>query len=218
VTFATTLTLLRLVLIIPITVLTLDHKSSVAALLLFIIAAATDYFDGFVARRFGQVTDVGARLDASVDKVFVYALLGALAIRGSFLVVIVVAALSRDLFVEFCRQRAAAKSNLIPANCWGKAKFLLQCLSIGIALVAQDLPNASSWYVVANGVLAIAIAASIPGAIVVWNASRREVARPKFALEANRFRYGGRAAPTLPTQTALTRVWLAGTEDAPDEA
>jgi len=186
VTFATTLTLLRLVLIIPITVLALDHRSSVATFVLFIIAAATDYFDGFVARRFGQVTDVGARLDASVDKVFVYALLVALVFRGSFPIVLVVAALSRDLFVEFFRQSAAAKSHIIPANCWGKAKFLLQCLSIGIALIAQSLPNASSWYVVASVVLAIAIAASIPGAIVVWRASRGEAARSKFALEANR--------------------------------
>lgn len=173
-TIATTLTLLRLVLIIPIVALTLHHGNGVAALVLFTIAAATDYFDGFVARRFNQVTALGARLDASVDKFFVYALLAALLSRGSYLVVLVAAAFSRDLVVEFFRQRAAAKNRVIPANRWGKAKFSLQCLSIGIGLIARSLPYTGTWYVIANVVLAVAVIASIPGAIIVWTAGREE--------------------------------------------
>lgn len=213
-TFATRLTLLRLVLVIPITVLALDQSRSFAALILFMIAAATDYFDGFVARRFGQVTTLGARLDASVDKVFVYVLLGALLLRGSYLVILVALAFGRDLFVEFFRQRAAAKSHTIPANCWGKAKFLLQCLSIGIALIAKDLPNALSWYVVANVVLAIAVAASIPGALIVWNAARGKAVRPAFTLEGVTPRV--RSGRSFPEQAPLRQAWLRATQDAPD--
>jgi len=168
VTVATTLTLLRLLLIIPIATLVLHHGNGVAALVLFIIAAATDYFDGFVARRFNQVTALGARLDASVDKFFIYALLAALLSVGLYLVVLVAAAFSRDLVVEFFRQRAAAKDRVIPANRWGKTKFSLQCLSIGVALIAHSLPNPATWYVIANVVLAAAVIASIPGAVIVW--------------------------------------------------
>jgi CDP-diacylglycerol--glycerol-3-phosphate 3-phosphatidyltransferase len=185
VTFATMLTLLRLILIIPIAILVLDQAGGVAALLLFIVAAVTDYFDGFVARRFDQVTSLGARLDASVDKVFVYVLFGALLLRGSYLGILVAAAFSRDLAVEILRQRAASKGCVIPANRWGKTKFLLQCLSIGIALITHSFPNALIWYVMANGLLAIAVVASIPGVIVVWNAGQGDATTPELQDEAS---------------------------------
>jgi CDP-diacylglycerol--glycerol-3-phosphate 3-phosphatidyltransferase len=166
------LTLLRLVLIAPVSVLTLA-RNDVAALALFIAAAMTDYFDGFVARRFNQVTPFGARLDASVDKIFVYVMFATLLFSGSYVAPLVVLALARDLVVEFLRQRAAARNRVIPANRWGKSKFGLQCLSIAIALIARSLPNAFVWNVAANVVLATAVVASIPGAILVWHATRR---------------------------------------------
>jgi CDP-diacylglycerol--glycerol-3-phosphate 3-phosphatidyltransferase len=174
-----------------------------SALVLFIIAAATDYFDGFVARRFDQVTQFGARFDAAVDKVFVYVLLAVLLFYGSYLGVLVGAAFSRDLAVEFLRQRAAAKSCVIPANRWGKAKFLLQCLSIGIALIAHNLPNALTWNVTANVVLAIALLVSIPGVIAVWNAGRGEAVTA--ALQGEGFAPGLRSAG-LPASSAFGRV------------
>jgi CDP-diacylglycerol--glycerol-3-phosphate 3-phosphatidyltransferase len=172
-TFATALTLLRLVLIVPVGVLVLGHGSGVAALIVFVAAAATDYFDGFVARRFGQVTSLGARLDASVDKVFIYAILGALLFRGTFVTVLVATAFVRDVLVELLRHRAAARSHVIPANRWGKSKFSLQCLSVAIALIAQSSSNAAQLSLVANIVLAMAVLASIPGVFVVWNSARR---------------------------------------------
>src|SRR6185436_4865448 len=149
-------------------------RNDLTALILFIAAAATDYFDGFVARRYGQVTSLGARLDASVDKLFIYSILGALLFRGTFMAALVVVAFGRDLLVELLRQRAAQKSSVIPANRWGKSKFLLQCLAVTIALIAQSLPNTQLWYFVTNRVLAMAIVASIPGAVIVWNCARGE--------------------------------------------
>jgi CDP-diacylglycerol--glycerol-3-phosphate 3-phosphatidyltransferase len=171
-TFATVITLLRLVLIVPVGVLALDQRHDVAALLLFGAAAATDYLDGAVARRFGQVTPLGARLDASVDKLLIYAILGALLFRGVFTAVIVAGALIRDVVVELLRQRAAIMHRVIPANRWGKSKFTLQCLSIAIALIAARLPNAATWSLVANVVLVSAIVVSIPGLIAVWIIAR----------------------------------------------
>jgi CDP-diacylglycerol--glycerol-3-phosphate 3-phosphatidyltransferase len=193
VTFATTLTLLRLVLVVPIAILTLDQSTWTSALVLFVIAAATDYFDGLVARRFGQVTPFGAWLDASVDKVFVYVLFGVLLWHGSYLGVLVGAAFSRDLAVEILRQRAAAKNYVIPANRWGKAKFVLQCLSIGIALIGPSLSRVLTCAVMANVVLAVAVVASIPGVVVVWHTGRREPTTADFRAEGvARLRLGDR--------------------------
>ena len=130
-----------------------------------------------------------------MDKVFVYMLLGVLLLRGSYLGILVGAAFSRDLAVEILRQRAAAKCFVIPANRWGKAKFLLQCLSIGIALIAPNLPNASSWTVMANVVLAVSVVASIPGVILVWNTGQKEanaatIVTDELRSEGTRLRLG----------------------------
>ena len=172
-TFATALTLARLVLVVPVGILALNQQN-IAALLLFVVAAATDFLDGWVARRFDQVTPLGARLDASVDKVFIYAMLGALLLRGALVATLVAAAFARDMLVEVLRQQAANRRRVIPANRWGKSKFLLQCLSVAIALIAQSLPNAASWYFVANAVLVVAVLASLPGVVIVWNSVRSE--------------------------------------------
>ncbi len=66
-TIANQLTLLRMVLI-PVFALLLVYGHLGAALIVFGVAAATDVFDGFVARRTGQKTELGAWLDPAADK------------------------------------------------------------------------------------------------------------------------------------------------------
>jgi len=157
---------------VPISILALRGGGGLAASLLFVIAASTDYFDGWVARRFNQVTAFGARLDAAVDKIFIYALFGVLLYRGSYFAALVGTAFARDAFVEFMRQRAAAGLGVIPANRWGKSKFALQCVSVTIALFATTASDFSPWFVLANVTLAAAVLTSIPGVFTVWLAAR----------------------------------------------
>jgi phosphatidylglycerophosphate synthase len=76
---ANAVTLARGVLIIPIFALLWAGKAP-AALGLYVLAAATDLVDGWLARRFGQSSAFGAQLDASVDNVFSLAILGFLAL------------------------------------------------------------------------------------------------------------------------------------------
>jgi len=174
VTFATLLTVSRLILVVPVAALVLRGNNNGFAFGLFCVAAVTDYFDGFVARRFDQVTALGARLDAFVDKVLVYVAVIVLYARGAYLLPVVVLALSRDVMVEFLRQKSAVARSVIPANRWGKLKFILQCASIAVAL-APGIGLGVASYFAANALLLLATVVSLPGFAAVLKAAQ---ARP----------------------------------------
>ena len=66
-TYASYVTLIRILLIIPIIYL-ISNSESYLALALFVIAASTDYLDGFIARSTKTETSLGALLDLLADK------------------------------------------------------------------------------------------------------------------------------------------------------
>lgn len=108
----------------------------------FIVASATDFLDGYLARKWQQVTTLGKFLDPIADKLLVDALLvyisfswsyseGSLAIPA-FCTVIMIA---RDLVVDGLRQVAAAKGKVLAANIFGKLKTVLQMVAIPLVLL-----------------------------------------------------------------------------------
>lgn len=116
---------------IPIFILTIfGEPIYTTALILFIIASLTDWLDGFVARRTGQVTDLGKFFDQISDKILIntvfIAMLGAGILPAWFVAVIV----SRDTYVSGLRMVAASKSVVVPADMSGKIKTVLQILLI----------------------------------------------------------------------------------------
>jgi CDP-diacylglycerol--glycerol-3-phosphate 3-phosphatidyltransferase len=172
-TEATFLTLLRLVLTAPIALSVNNTWGTVLSLSLFSFAAATDYCDGVWARLRNQVTGLGAWLDASVDKVFVYTICIVLWHRGVYVLPVWLFALGRDVAVEVLRQFSAAQRHIIPANSWGKRKFILQCASIFSAILSVGSGNPVPLVLLANGLLIVATLASLPGVWVVWRNARR---------------------------------------------
>ena len=142
---------------------------------LFCVAAATDYFDGAIARRFSQETSLGAQLDAAVDKIFIYSILLILSLHGAYSWSLVAMAFSRDAIVEALRCLSARRNRVLPANRWGKLKFVFQCISVAAVLVSRSL-GMQIEYTFANGFLALAIILSLPGLVIVaQSAIRREV-------------------------------------------
>jgi len=130
----TAITLLRLA-GIPFVLLGLSLRSPLGerlALWAFLLAAATDWLDGHLARRYGLVTDVGKVLDPLVDKLLVVAaLLGLLELGripawGVFLLV------GRELAIAGWR---ANQSQIRGANLWGKAKTVTQILAIALLIL-----------------------------------------------------------------------------------
>ncbi|MDB9525051.1 CDP-diacylglycerol--glycerol-3-phosphate 3-phosphatidyltransferase [Oscillatoria sp. CS-180] len=105
----------------------------------FLVAASTDWVDGYLARRLDQVTDLGKFLDPLVDKLLVLAPLLALIeldrvpAWGVFLI------LARELAISGWRVNPAFQSQSVPgANIWGKAKTVLQITAI--AFLMAPLP------------------------------------------------------------------------------
>ncbi len=89
---------LRITLVAPILVL-IFHESYATALVLFVIAGFSDGFDGYLARRFGWHTRLGALLDPVADKLLVSGLFVTLAITGDIPVWLAVVVLVRDLVI-----------------------------------------------------------------------------------------------------------------------
>jgi cardiolipin synthase (CMP-forming) len=92
------LTILRL-LMVPVIVLLMIEQQMMAAFVLFVIAGITDGLDGFLAKRFGWTTELGAWLDPAADKallVSIYVTLGLFGTIPPWLVILVV---FRDLLI-----------------------------------------------------------------------------------------------------------------------
>lgn len=78
------LSFLRIVLIPVFVWLIVDEDTTLGGIVLFAVVAATDWVDGFAARRLGQVSELGKILDPVADRLAIAAGLVALAIRGAF--------------------------------------------------------------------------------------------------------------------------------------
>lgn len=117
------------------------------ALALFLVAAGTDWLDGYLARRLNQVTELGKFLDPLVDKFLVLAPLlvlielGAIPAWGVFLI------LGRELGIAGWRVNQPKISG---ANIWGKLKTVSQIAAIALLIA----PLESDW--------------QLPGLIAFW--------------------------------------------------
>ncbi|MBD1933906.1 MULTISPECIES: CDP-diacylglycerol--glycerol-3-phosphate 3-phosphatidyltransferase [Cyanophyceae] len=110
------------------------------SLAIFLVAAATDWLDGYLARKLNQITDLGKFLDPLVDKLLVLApLLALIGLNqvpawGVFLI------LGREIAIAGWRVN---QTTITGANIWGKLKTVSQILAI--ALLIAPLPD--SWQI-----------------------------------------------------------------------
>ena len=100
---------------------------------MFIIASLTDYFDGYIARKNGLVTNTGKMLDAIADKVLVNSVLIILAGDGQINSIIPVVIVIRDIIVNSIKMEAATHGKVVAAIKSGKIKTA--SLMIGVVLV-----------------------------------------------------------------------------------
>lgn len=101
----------------------------------FLLAAGTDWLDGYLARRLNQVTELGKFLDPLVDKLLVLAPLLALTELGQVPAIGVFLVLARELTIAGWRVNPALQAGEIPgANLWGKVKTVVQIVAIALLL------------------------------------------------------------------------------------
>jgi CDP-diacylglycerol--glycerol-3-phosphate 3-phosphatidyltransferase len=138
VTLSTQITLLRIALV-PVLVWLVLVGPSVAAAAVFLGASLTDLLDGYLARRWRQVTDLGNFLDTTADKLLIAGALLALVAVGHVSVWIALVVIARELAVLGLRAAAAGSSVIISASFWGKVKFVVQVAGITLAIVRPEL-------------------------------------------------------------------------------
>jgi len=109
------------------------------ATVVFFLASITDFFDGYLARRYHLVSPLGIFLDLTADKVFVAAILVAFVQLGLVPAWIVVIIIAREFLVTGLRSMAAAKGTVIPAGKLGKQKTFITLVAIGGILLGKGL-------------------------------------------------------------------------------
>jgi len=115
------------------------------ALAIFLAAAATDLIDGYLARRWGQVTTVGTLLDPIADKLLISAALISLVDIHRVPAWIVIVIIGREFAVSGLRSIAAASGYTIRASELGKTKMTAQVAAISLVIAGKRWPGLDVW-------------------------------------------------------------------------
>src|SRR5258707_10072262 len=135
------LTLLRIFLVpfLVVVLLTKFYGREYVGLTIFLVAAVTDFFDGWIARRSNKITRLGALLDPIADKLLMSAAfisLVELQLAPAWMVVIII---GREFAVTGLRSIAAQHGVTIAASPLGKSKTISQVVAIALLIIGYEL-------------------------------------------------------------------------------
>ena len=125
------------ILLIPVFMFFILSQSAVfnlVALAIFIIASATDGVDGYIARKYNQVTTLGKFLDPLADKLLITSALLCLVEKNLIFSWVAMIIIAREFIVTSFRIVAMEKNAVIAANMWGKIKMVLQIVSVALLI------------------------------------------------------------------------------------
>ena len=136
---------------------------------IFVVVAATDFLDGYLARRDGHVSAFGRIADPFVDKVLVLGTMVFLATmpwsREWVPAWVVVVILAREFLVTGIRGYVESAGKAFPADWFGKVKMVVQCMAVGNVfwIYAFDWPDAwfTFWSVLAHVLIAATVIATV---------------------------------------------------------
>lgn len=131
---ANKLTMLR-VLLIPVFLLLLYFGLSYAALVVFVLASLTDFVDGYVARRYHQITDFGKFMDPLADKLLTTAAMVWFVEVGLMPAWALLLVIAREFSVTGLRLVAVDQGRVIAAGFSGKVKTAATMFAICLMLL-----------------------------------------------------------------------------------
>jgi CDP-diacylglycerol--glycerol-3-phosphate 3-phosphatidyltransferase len=119
------------------------------ASLLFVLASATDFFDGYIAREWNQMTMLGAILDPLADKMLTLAAFLGLMMIGEASAWAIYIIIVRELFITGLRTVAVSEGISVKASWAGKVKTVAQMIAIGFLLMHWVFAQELLWIAVA---------------------------------------------------------------------
>jgi len=118
----------------------LEHRGyAVAGAVVFVVAALTDFADGYLARRWRIATTLGAFLDTVADKVLVAGALIALVDIGTTSSWVAFIIIGREVSIMGLRSVAALDQSTVPPSIWGKSKAAIQFTAISVAILRFEI-------------------------------------------------------------------------------
>src|ERR1700704_3066117 len=107
----------------------------------FVLASLTDTLDGNLARRRGQVTELGKFLDPLADKLFILSVLIVLVQVGELAAWVVIVIFGRELVITVLRSLSASQGRVIAATPFGKTKTVSQVLAVLLLILQRPYPS-----------------------------------------------------------------------------
>ncbi len=159
-------------------------KFEIWGTLILLIAAATDWADGYFARKRGEVTTLGILLDPVADKLLISAAfisLVAMQLVPAWMVVVII---GREFTVLGLRNIASAEGFTIQASALGKTKMVLQVICVAVVILSsrhkpfQDWSQLLLWLVVIS-----AIASAVQYFVKFWGQVDISVKQRRLSLK-----------------------------------
>lgn len=119
------------------------------ASLLFVLASVTDFFDGYIAREWDQMTMLGAIIDPLADKMLTLAAFLGVMMVGEASAWAVYIIIIRELFITGIRTVAVSEGLSVKASWSGKVKTVVQMFAIGFLLMHWPFAQELLWAAVA---------------------------------------------------------------------
>jgi CDP-diacylglycerol--glycerol-3-phosphate 3-phosphatidyltransferase len=159
--------------------LLIDRHLWIGSIVVFAIAAVTDWLDGYLARKQGLVSTLGRNLDPLVDKVVVCgAYIFLLQVDGSGLAAwMVTVVVARELIITGLRSFMENRGATFGADWLGKAKMVLQCAALFAIFVALNAINIQAtsltlWLMIRDVLIwAMLVATALSGLQYLWRAA-----------------------------------------------
>jgi CDP-diacylglycerol--glycerol-3-phosphate 3-phosphatidyltransferase len=153
-----TITLMRIS-VVPFLFILLSNPGefwSLIIAILFVIASITDFFDGYIARKYHMITTMGKFLDPIADKIIVNTAMILMIPIGRIPAWIVAITIIRDLIVDVIRSIASSEGLYIQASILGKQKTVTQIIAVTALMIHYSIFGINA-HIVGTVVLYIAL-------------------------------------------------------------
>lgn len=136
------LSILRLALV-PVFLILLLRDQFVWALVILALASFTDWLDGFIARKFNQITELGKVLDPAADRLYIFASLIGLTLNGNIPAWLAIVIIARDVMLLAVYPILASRGyGPLPVHFVGKAGTFALLYALPLLLMADIFPTA----------------------------------------------------------------------------